>query len=189
MQDQIKVWDLLVRVFHWSLVSFFVIAYVTEDDFESLHVFSGYALLGLVLFRLVWAVVGTHYARFSQFIYSPMVVKQYLLGMLTNASLRYIGHNPAGGYMVLALLFSIVVTALLGMALYATEGGGPLANTWVAGWHGEWLEELHEGVANFTVLLIGGHLIGVLVSSLKHRENLVKSMWNGVKQRRKGDVL
>lgn len=189
MQDQIKVWDLLVRIFHWSLVSFFVIAYATEDDVQSLHVFSGYALLGLVVFRLVWGMVGTNYARFSQFIYSPTVVKKYLLGMLTGAAPRYIGHNPAGGYMVLALLTSILITALLGLALYATEGGGPLANTWVASWHGDWLEELHEGVANFAVLLIGGHLVGVLVSSLKHKENLVRSMWNGIKQRRKGDIL
>lgn len=188
MQQYYKIWDPLVRIFHWSLVAFFLLAYITKDDFISLHVYSGYSLLGLMLFRLTWGLIGTHYARFSQFVYAPNTVKKYLLSLFRSSSPRYLGHNPAGGYMVIALMLSISTTSLLGLVLYATEGGGPLSQTFFAGWHGEWLEELHEAVANVCVLLIFLHVLGVLVSSIKHRENLIRSMFTGTKPQHPGDI-
>ena len=183
-----KVWDILVRVFHWSLVGFFFIAYVTAEELDVVHAYAGYAILGLLSFRVLWGLVGTRYARFTQFVYRPQHTIDYLKTMLTSRSERYIGHNPAGGYMVLALILSVAMTALVGMALYATEGGGPWNDTFIAGWYGEWLEEIHEFFANLSVLLIGLHVFGVLVSSLKHRENLVRSMWTGRKEQRPTDV-
>ena len=188
MEQRLTVWDPLIRIFHWSLVLFFFLAYVTEDDFQTIHVYSGYALLGLIGFRLVWGFIGTHYARFQQFIYAPGTVENYFYSLFAPHSPRYLGHNPAGGYMVIALMLSISITGLLGLVLYATEGGGPLSQTFFAGWHSEWLEELHEIAANVCVLLISIHIFGVLVSSLKHRENLVKSMFTGIKPQRPGDI-
>jgi len=183
-----KIWDILVRVFHWSLVLFFFTAYVSAEELDVVHAYAGYAILGLLGFRVLWGLVGTRYARFAQFVYSPQHTIGYLKTMLSSKSERYIGHNPAGGYMVLALLLSVAMTAILGMVLYATEGGGPWADTFVAGWHGDWLEDVHEFFANFSLLLIGLHVFGVLVSSLKHRENLVRSMWTGRKETRPDDV-
>ena len=188
MEQRLMIWDPLIRIFHWSLVIFFLLAYITEDDFQTIHVYSGYALLGLIGFRLVWGLIGTHYARFQQFIYAPRKVEIYLYSLFAPSSPRYLGHNPAGGYMVIALMLNITATCLLGLALYATEGGGPLSHTFFASWHGEWLEELHEVIANFCVLLILLHIFGVLISSIKHRENLIRSMLTGIKSRRPGDI-
>ena len=192
MQDNksstIKVWDLLVRVFHWALVLFFLIAYVTAEELDLVHAYAGYTILGLLTFRLLWGLIGTRFARFKQFMCPPQHTSEYLKSMLSNTSPRYLGHNPAGGYAVLALIVSVAMTALLGMALYATEGGGPWADSFIAGFNGDWLEDIHEFFANWSVLLIGFHVLGVLVSSFKHRENLVRSMWIGTKHRRPGDI-
>jgi len=90
-RKSIKVWDLLVRVFHWSLVSFFLIAYISGDDFEFIHTWSGYAIAGLIVFRLVWGMIGTKYARFYNFIKSPTEVRSYLKSLLAGQAKRYLG--------------------------------------------------------------------------------------------------
>lgn len=184
----IKVWDILVRVFHWALVLFFFIAYVTAEEWDVVHAYAGYSILGLLTFRLLWGLIGTRFARFKQFIYSPQYTLDYLKSILSSKSPRYLGHNPAGGYMVLALIVSVAMTALLGMALYATEGGGVWADSFIAGFSPSGLDDTHEFFANLSVLLIGLHVLGVLVSSLKHRENLVRSMLTGTKGRRPNDI-
>lgn len=181
----VKVWDPIVRLFHWTLAGSFLIAYLTEDDFLNLHQVAGYTVLVLILLRTVWGFVGTPYARFSSFVFSPRVVKQYLLETLTLRAKRYIGHNPAGGAMIILLLLSLVITALTGVAVYAAEeNAGPLA-FWL-GHAGEFweetLEEVHELCANFTLFLVFIHLAGVLVESLIHRENLVRAMFSGYKR-------
>ena len=192
MQDNkdsaIKIWDVLVRVFHWALVLFFLIAYVTADELALVHAYTGYGVLGLLTFRLLWGLIGTRFARFKQFIYRPQYTLDYLKSMFSSKSPRYLGHNPAGGYMVLALIASVALTALLGMALYATEGGGVWADSFIAGFNAGWLDDIHEFFANLSVILIGLHVLGVLVSSLKHRENLVRSMFTGTKGRRPDDI-
>jgi cytochrome b len=178
---QIRVWDPLVRIFHWSLVAFFIIAFITEDDWLYLHSFAGYSISGLLIFRILWGVIGTRHARFSDFVTTPKTVRAYLRSMLTGRPKHYIGHNPAGGMMIIGLLVVLLLTAVSGMATLATEGLGPLANTFFASWSDDWLEEIHEALANLSLLLVIVHIAGVLVSSIAHRENLVKAMIDGHK--------
>lgn len=204
---EIKVWDPLVRIFHWTLVAAFTTAYLTEDDWQDVHILAGYTVAGLVAFRIVWGFIGPKHARFSDFVFSPSTVIGYLKDMFAFRAKRYIGHNPAGGVMVIALLISLAATTLTGMKLYAVEeNAGPFAqiqienispiSTAVAdddddqygeGSEGkgegdeEVWEELHEFFANFTLLLVFLHIAGVVVSSLAHGENLPRSMVTGKK--------
>jgi cytochrome b len=183
-RQQVKVWDPLVRVFHWTLVTAFLVAYVTEDDLLDLHVYAGYLIGGLLAFRLVWGLVGSRHARFSDFVKRPSTVWAYMKSLIGRHPRRYLGHNPAGGAMVIALLVSLLITTLSGVAIYgAGESAGPLAAS-LAGVSDFWadvLEGIHEFFANFTVVLVVVHVLGVLLASLQHRENLVKSMVNGFK--------
>lgn len=180
----IKVWDLPVRIFHWSMVAAFTIAFLTEDEWLSLHTLAGYSVTGLIAFRLLWGVVGSRHARFSAFVRSPSEVVAYLKQVVTFRAPRHLGHNPAGGAMVLALLVALLLTGLTGMATYgAVEGAGPLAGM-LAGsssFSAELFEEAHELFANLTLLLVFAHLAGVAVASLQHRENLPRAMVTGLK--------
>ncbi|MBR9883782.1 MAG: DUF4405 domain-containing protein [Oceanospirillales bacterium] len=177
----VKVWDPLVRIFHWSLVGFFTLAWITADEVQVLHEWSGYAIAALVGFRLVWGLIGTRHARFASFVHGPERVKDYLKRLFSGRPRHYVGHNPAGGWMVLALLLGLSMLTLSGMALVATEGDGPLAATWVAGLSEHLVKEVHEFFANLLLAMVGVHLAGVLVSSLLHRENLVRAMITGRK--------
>lgn len=181
----IKVWDLLIRIFHWSLVGFFALAYLTEgeDEWMTIHSYAGYSILILLVFRLLWGVMGTHYARFSNFVTRPKEVLVYLKGLIAGNAKDYIGHNPAGAMMIVALIISIAITGFSGMALYATDGHGPLATSFFATWPEGAIKEVHEFFANFTVFLVVIHVGGVIVSSLLHKENLVRAMLTGKKQR------
>ncbi len=180
--NTIKVWDILIRVFHWSLVFLFFSAYITEDDWMGVHSYAGYSIGLLILFRLVWGFIGTRHARFSDFVKSPAQVKVYLKQMVGGNSKRYIGHNPAGGAMVIVLLTSLAFTVFSGTALYATEGLGPLSGTFFSTWSEDFLEEIHEFFANFTLFMVFAHVAGVLLSSLLHKENLIHSMITGLKR-------
>jgi cytochrome b len=185
----VKVWDPLVRIFHWSLVFFFFLAYFTEDDFETIHTWSGYTVAALIGFRIVWGLIGTHHARFGDFVASPSTIWRYVVAIPAGKAKRYIGHNPAGGAMVIALILSLAGTTLFGMALYgADEQAGPLAGTWIATFDEHTLKEIHEFFANFTLALVGLHVAGVIFSSFNHRENLPRSMVTGRKESRADDV-
>jgi cytochrome b len=177
----IKVWDPLVRIFHWALVLFFITAYLTEDDFENIHNYAGYAVSILVGFRLLWGLIGPKYARFSNFVKSPSETLSYLKSLLARNPKHYIGHNPAGGMMVGALLVALAATTFSGVALLAIDGGGPLAGTFVSSFNEDFIKDLHELLANASVLLVVLHVAGVLISSLLHRENLIRAMFTGVK--------
>ena len=182
---EIKVWDPAIRIFHWSLVSAFGIAYASEDDFMAIHTYAGYIIIGLLAFRLVWGLIGTHYARFSDFIRSPGEVLDYLKDMLALKAKRYLGHNPVGGAMIVALMVSLLLTTFTGLGAYGIEGGGPLADR-LAGADGfakEALEETHEFFANFTLLLVCIHVAGVFLGGIFHSENLVRAMLTGNKLR------
>lgn len=212
MQDKartIRVWDPIVRVGHWLLVAGFFTAYLTEDDFLSLHVWAGYTVGAVVLVRILWGFIGTRHARFSDFVYSPRRIIGYLGGLFRKGAPRYIGHNPAGGVMIVVMLISLAITTWSGLMVYAyEENAGPL-NSWVhsaattpatpalisaayadsdaesrgVGEAGEeFWEELHEFFANFTLLLVVLHIGGVLVSSIAHKENLVRAMITGRKR-------
>ena len=180
--NTIKVWDPLVRIFHWSLVLFFFTAYLTEDDFETIHVWAGYAVASLVAFRIVWGLIGTRHARFTDFVTSPRTLFNYLIAIPAGKARRYIGHNPAGGTMIIALLLALAGTTLFGMAtLGADENAGPLAGSWLASFDEHTLKEIHEFFANLTLTLVVLHVAGVVFSSLHHRENLVRAMVTGRK--------
>ena len=93
----IKVWDFAIRVFHWTLAGCYAIAFISSENITKLHVFFGYSALSLVLFRILYGFVGTRYARFSNFLYRPSQIANYLKGLLIGRPKHYIGHNPAGG--------------------------------------------------------------------------------------------
>ena len=170
MPATIPVWPRVVRVFHWSLVASFAAAWLTGDEWMSVHEWAGYAAAALVVFRLAYGIVGPRYARFSQFVRGPVAPLAYAEDVLFNRALRYIGHNPLGALMVLALLFAIAATSLSGW-LMTTD----------AFWGVEWVEEVHEVCANGMLALVAAHVGGVVLSSYRHGENLVRSMITGRK--------
>ncbi|MCW8932909.1 MAG: cytochrome b/b6 domain-containing protein [Gammaproteobacteria bacterium] len=182
---QIKVWDPLVRFFHWSLVSAFFIAYVIDDDFLSIHIWSGYLIFGIISIRFLWGFIGTPYARFSNFIYKPATIIGFIKDTFNLRAKRYLGHNPAGGAMIITLMISLFLTVISGVILLgAEELAGPAA-LWFSQAGGFWsepLEESHEFFANFTLFLILIHILGVIVESIIHKENLVSSMLSGFKK-------
>jgi len=189
--SEIRVWDPFVRFFHWSLASAFFIAYFTEDDFLAVHSWAGYLIFSLLVIRLAWGFIGTRYARFSNFVYSPANITQFLKDTLRLRAKRYLGHNPAGGAMVILLIFSLLMTTSSGILLLgAEEQAGPVAHwfTQPVGFWGDALEGLHEFFANFTLLLVVVHVFGVLVESLIHKENLVSAMVTGFKHAKNNSI-
>lgn len=176
------VWDIVVRSFHWGVVAAFALAYLTAEEWMAAHKWLGYTITVLVLARLVWGVIGSRHARFASFLASPRNTLNYLKQLATGKAPRYLGHNPAGAWMIVALLLALLATTGSGMLMIAPAGKGPLAHTVIAGLGGHWLEDVHEVFANLTVALALVHVGGVLFSSLLHRENLVRSMLTGYKR-------
>jgi len=132
----VKVWDPIVRIGHWTLVIAFFTAYFTEDEFMTQHIWAGYVVVGVVLFRIFWGFIGSEHARFKDFIYSPFTIIAYLKSLAQRKPKHYLGHNPAGGIMVIALLASLCVTVYSGLALYAVEeNAGPFATIYGASAH------------------------------------------------------
>ncbi|HZP87500.1 MAG TPA: cytochrome b/b6 domain-containing protein [Burkholderiales bacterium] len=170
MTERVLVWDLPTRVFHWLLAISFAGAFLTAESerWRDLHVMLGYSFAGLIAFRLIWGVVGSRYARFRSFVFSPREVIGYLRSLLSRSPRHYLGHNPAGSIVIFLLLVLGIVTGVSGWMTYNDVGG-------------EWLEDVHEVAANGMLVLVGVHILGVLVSSLLHRENLVRAMITGRK--------
>ena len=125
------VWDPLVRFGHWALVAAFAVAYFSAEEEaggpDPLHVWGGYVVGGLVVLRVVWGFIGQRHARFSDFVRSPIVALTYFLDLLYGRARRYVGHSPAGGAMVIALLVCLAATVATGLIAYGEEGKGPLA--------------------------------------------------------------
>ena len=170
--DKIRVWDPLVRIFHWSLVGGFAVAYLTADEWDKAHEFVGYIVAGLIAFRLFWGLVGSRHARFSNFVYRPSTIMAFLNDSLAMKAKRYVGHNPAGGAMVIALLLAITGISATGYMM-----------TMDMFWGAEWVEDVHELLVNGTLVLIALHVGGVILASFEHKENLVRSMTTGLKRR------
>ncbi|KJS09129.1 MAG: cytochrome B561 [Hoeflea sp. BRH_c9] len=167
----VRVWDPLVRIFHWSLVGLFAFAFLTGDEWQTPHEMAGYVVAGLIAVRLAWGFVGSRHARFSNFLYGPATVAGFVRDTVRMKARRYLGHNPAGGLMVIALLIVIAVISLTGWMM-----------TTDAYWGLDWVEELHEASAFAALGLIGLHIGGVIVASLEHGENLVRAMITGRKR-------
>lgn len=167
---RILVWDAPVRLFHWLAVLCFAGAWLTAESerFRLVHVSLGYTLVGLVVFRLLWGLVGTRHARFATFVRGPAAVGRYLLALLRGRPEHHVGHNPAGALAIVALLGLSLVVGLTGWAAYNDV-------------FGSWMEELHEGVASAMLAVVVLHVVGVVVSSRLHRENLVGAMVSGRK--------
>lgn len=169
-KQKVLVWDIAVRAFHWLLALSFAGAFLTAESERTrdVHVVLGYAVLGLVAFRLVWGLVGTRYARFWSFAYGPGSVLSYVKSLFSESPQHHLGHNPAGSWAIYALLGLSVLAGASGYAAYNDIGG-------------HWMEEVHEAMANSLLAVVVVHVAGVLVSSLIHRENLVLSMLTGYK--------
>jgi cytochrome b len=184
--DKVRVWDPLIRIFHWVLVAAFTIAYFTdEEDLVLPHVWAGYVVIGLLAFRFLWGFVGTHHARFSDFIFAPSAMVSFLRDTFRGEAKRYLGHNPAGGWMVILLLVMLTLLGATGVVLYgADEHAGPLAGLMAGAGPNvkEVFEELHEFFANLTLFLVIIHLAGVAMESILHKENLVWAMVSGYKR-------
>ena len=205
--SKIRVWDPFVRLFHWSLVSCFIIAYLSGEEESLVHIYSGYAVIALVLSRIIWGFIGTKYARFKQFSYSPTTVLKYLKDFASGQPQHYTGHNPAAAWMIFALLLCLIMTSISGLKVYGAEGYGPLASSsavptavstdfsLITNAHAkdshrrghdedeleEVWEEIHEFFANLTLFLVFIHIAGAIVASRVHGENLIKAMITGSK--------
>lgn len=122
-QPSVPVWDILVRLFHWSLVASFIVAYLSSEEDNPWHIYAGYVVLGLIVFRVIWGFVGSRYARFSSFVCGPATVIDYIQRARANQAPHYLGHNPLGGWMILALLSTLFVVTLSGLKVYDAEEG------------------------------------------------------------------
>lgn len=167
----VRVWDPLVRIFHWLLVGLFTFAFFTGDAWQSLHETAGYIVAGLIAARLIWGFAGPRYARFKSFLHRPSTVAGFLGDTVRMKARRYLGHNPAGGLMVVALLLAIAVISVSGWML-----------TTNAYWGVGWVKNLHEAASFTAVGLVALHIGGVLVASFEHSENLVRAMVTGRKR-------
>ena len=169
----ILVWDLPVRMFHWLTVLSFAGAWLTAESerWRLLHVTLGYTLAGLLVFRVLWGLIDTRHARFTDFVRGPGAVRRYLAALLRGQPEHAVGHNPAGALAILALLALGAASAVSGWAVYNQLGG-------------DWLEEAHEFAASLMLAVVGVHILGVLVASRLHRENLAASMITGRKRGR-----
>ena len=167
-----RVWDPVVRIFHWSLVLSFGIAWFTARFSDDFHQWAGYLAAALILMRLLWGVVGTPYARFSQFVRDQRTVIRYLLAMLSGRETRYVGHNPAGGAMVLVLIAAVAAASLTGWMMTTDRYFGV-----------DWVETTHRLSVHGLLALVFIHIGGVIVASLRHRENLIRAMITGQKRK------
>ncbi|MES1979893.1 MAG: cytochrome b/b6 domain-containing protein [Pseudomonadota bacterium] len=171
--NTVKVWDGLVRLLHWLLVLSVALAWLSTLGFGWVraHEPAGYAALAVVVTRVIWGFAGSRHARFAQFVRKPRAVRNYALQLKSGREPRYAGHNPLGGWMVVLLLAVVGALGITGW-LYTTDYF----------WGTAWLDQLHGALAWVLLLLIAGHLGGVLVTSYRHRENLVGAMFTGRKQ-------
>ena len=181
--QRILIWDLPTRVFHWALALSFAGAWLSSesDRWLSIHVFLGYQTLGLVVFRIIWGWLGTHYARFSSFWFGPKAALAYLRQVLARKAPRHLGHNPTGSVAIYLLLALTLVVGCTGFFTLGTEEQHGVAAGWMGITQGWLFKSLHEFSANLMLLLVFGHLAGVIVESLLHKENLVRCMFTGTK--------
>lgn len=184
--EEIKVWDLPVRLFHWTLVLGFSTAFVSgEADASGIHVWIGYALCALLAGRVYWGFKGNEYARFHSFIFSAGETLDYLRAMLTGHPKHYFGHNPAGALMVFALLGLVTLIIATGLVtLSVIDFEGPLlflANS-VSDETSYAYRRFHQSLPVVGLLFVLLHILGVVAGSIQHKENLVKAMFTGKKK-------
>lgn len=169
-EPTVKVWDPLVRLFHWLLAACVFSAFLVEEG-GTAHQVLGYIALGLVASRVAWGFVGTRHARFRDWVRGPRAICAYLRERMADTSRRRLGHNPAAGAMMLGLLAGVVAVGVTGWM-----------QTLDAFWGAQWLEGLHEVLAWGLLGIIGLHVLAALVESWHYRENLIVAMIHGRKR-------
>jgi cytochrome b len=176
--SKILVWDWPVRIGHWLLVGAFALAWITgeSEEWRLVHAFAGGTVVGVILFRVLWGLIGTTHARFASFVRGPGAVLGYVTGLLRGEESQYAGHNAAGGWAIVGLLSLGLLAGASGWLVYQDIGG-------------EWLGEVHEALASGMLAVAVLHVAGVVVSSLAHRENLVRAMFTGLKQGRPEEAI
>ena len=164
----ILVWDIPTRLFHWLFALSFTVAFITAeaDGWAAMHVFTGLLMFMLIAYRVIWGIIGSRYARFSSFLFSPATAVKYLLDSMQGKAARHVGHNPAGSWAIYLLL-------LLGVGIGVS--GLPLLSS------GEQFEDIHEALSYAALGVVVLHVIGVIAASLLHRENLPRAMVTGYK--------
>lgn len=166
-----RVWDPFVRIFHWSVVACVILNLFVLEEGDAPHRWVGYAASGLVLARVLWGFIGTRHARFADFFPTPRRLRAYVQALLQGQFHGTPGHNPLGGLMVLLLLSLLLAVGLTG---------------WLQGtdlyWGEEWVEELHEGLANGLLLAAGLHALAAVVMSRLERVGLIRAMVTGRKE-------
>lgn len=189
--DNVLIWDPYLRAFHGLLVLGFAVAYLSEDDWLRIHAYSGYLIGALLVWRIIWGYWGPRSARFSDFVRPWATVRDYLQQLQHKHAPRYLGHNPAGGWMIVALLTVLTLAVITGLIVYGAKAdAGPLA-TWLSGTPkptAKLLKRIHELFANIGLALVFIHIAGVIIESRLHGENLARAMLHGRKQRRAGDA-
>jgi cytochrome b len=188
-QDRVRVWDVPVRIFHWSIVVLFALSWAAvENGYMRLHLWSGLVMLALLLFRIAWGVVGSTTARFSAFARGPGKALAYLRAMVRGEREHHTGHNPAGGWMVILLLAMLLLQVATG--LFSNDGvrfNGPLAAV-VSSRLSDRLTILHGTIFNGIVLLVWLHIVAVLFYRFVRGEDLVAAMISGRKPRHEIDA-
>ncbi len=180
----VKVWDLPTRLFHWTLVTLFLFLVISGELGGQLmrwHILSGCLLSGLIIFRVIWGILGSYHARFINFVRSPNVALMYLLALFKGNAGVYMGHNPAGAIMVLLLLIALCLQALTG--LVTTDDvlwSGPLYS-WVNEAIAEWGAAIHHALEVILKLLVIVHILSVLVHEFYFKDPIVGAMIHGYK--------
>ena len=167
----VRVWDPLVRVLHWSLVASVAAAWITSEVGRRWHEPIGWFVLGVVGLRLLWGVLGPRHARFAGFLRGPRAVIGYAQAVLRGRAPRHVGHNPLGGWMIVALLLALLVVGLTGWLMTTDAFFGS-----------ELVEEVHEAMATGLLGLVALHVAGVVLTSWHQAENLARAMWTGRKR-------
>lgn len=184
-QRTVKVWDIPLRIFHWSLVILFAVAYITNSlgtDYFKYHLWSGYAIIVLVSFRILWGIVGSYHARFINFVQNPVATAKYALSVFKRKDKHYAGHNPLGAIMVIALLLTILAQAVTG--LFTNDeifNLGPLYG-YISNDLSLTLTSLHRQLFYWILAAVALHILAVLAHVFLKRENIIKSMFSGKKQ-------
>jgi len=181
------VWDPLVRIFHWLLVVCFLVAYILEDEMLNLHLLAGSIVLGLLIFRLIWGVVGTQYSLFSEFPCSFRDVIQHLRGLIHLHPSHHTGHTPTGGVMIFLLLAGLLMLTASGVLLYSIENSAVPFSRLMAEVDLDTIlliEKLHGLIADLLAFSVLFHIAGVLVESVLQKQNLIRAMVTGYKKRR-----
>jgi len=180
----IRVWDIPTRLFHWLLVAWIAFSFITGKigaTAMKYHVLSGFVILVLIVFRLAWGFVGGEQSRFTSFVRGPTAVIRYASSLFRKDSIRHIGHNPLGGWSIIAMLISLLIQA--GTGLFANDDiltEGPLFG-WVSKQTSDWLTGIHQLNQKVLLVLIAIHICAVLFYLIAKRENLITPMITGTK--------